>query len=62
MIGRIEGEKRLAVLFIEHDMDIVFSIAQKITVMHQGKVIAEDDPSGIRANQEVQGVYLGWQS
>ncbi len=61
LIARIAKEKRLAVLFIEHDMDIVFSIAQKITVMHQGKIIAEGDPPEIRANEEVQGVYLGCQ-
>lgn len=61
LITRIVNDKQLTVLFIEHDMDVVFSIAQRISVLHQGKIIAEDDPLSIRANEEVQGVYLGWQ-
>ena len=59
LITRIVEEKQLTVFFIEHDMDIVFSIAQRINVIHQGRIIAEGDPSSIRANPEVQGVYLG---
>lgn len=61
LISRIVSEKQITVLFIEHDMDVVFSIAQRISVMHQGKIIAEDEPSKIKANEMVQGVYLGWQ-
>lgn len=60
-IRRIVEEKHLTMLFIEHDMDIVFSVAQKISVMHQGQIIAEDETQAIRVNEEVQGVYLGWQ-
>lgn len=62
LIGRIAEEKNLTLLFIEHDMDVVFSIARKITVMHEGRIIAEGEPSAIRSNEEVQGVYLGWQN
>jgi branched-chain amino acid transport system ATP-binding protein len=51
----------IAVLFTEHDMDVVFSIAQKIAVLHQGKLIAEGTPTEVRASAEVRRVYLGGQ-
>jgi branched-chain amino acid transport system ATP-binding protein len=46
-------------LFTEHDMAVVFSIAQKISVMHQGRVIAHGDPATVRADAQVRRVYLG---
>jgi branched-chain amino acid transport system ATP-binding protein len=48
-----------AILLVEHDMDAVFRIADKITVMVNGAVIASDTPSGIRTNPQVQTAYLG---
>jgi branched-chain amino acid transport system ATP-binding protein len=48
-----------AVLLVEHDMDAVFRIADRITVMVNGEVIASDVPDAIRANREVQVAYLG---
>jgi branched-chain amino acid transport system ATP-binding protein len=48
-----------AVLLVEHDMDAVFRIADRITVMVNGEVIASDAPEAIRANREVQVAYLG---
>lgn len=48
-----------AVLLVEHDMDAVFRIADRITVMVNGEVIASDLPDAIRANPEVQRAYLG---
>ena len=48
-----------AVLLIEHDMDAVFRIADRITVMVNGEVIASDTPPRIRASREVQVAYLG---
>jgi branched-chain amino acid transport system ATP-binding protein len=48
-----------AVLLIEHDMDAVFRIADRITVMVNGQVIASDEPARIRTNREVQVAYLG---
>ena len=48
-----------ALLFTEHDMDVVFSVADRITVLHQGRVIAEGAPEAVRADPEVQRVYLG---
>ena len=48
-----------AVLLIEHDMDAVFRIADRITVMVNGAVIASDTPAAIRTNRDVQVAYLG---
>jgi branched-chain amino acid transport system ATP-binding protein len=59
LIERITREHGLTLLFTEHDMEVVFSIAQKITVLHQGRVIAEGTPAAVRANAEVKRVYLG---
>jgi len=46
-------------IFIEHDMNVVFSIADRITVMHQGIALAEGLPDEIRNNEEVKKAYLG---
>jgi branched-chain amino acid transport system ATP-binding protein len=59
LIERIARERRLTMLFTEHDMAVVFSIAQKISVMHQGRVIAHGDPATVRADAQVRRVYLG---
>ena len=53
------SERKLTLLFTEHDMDVVFQIAQKIAVLHQGKLIGEGDPAQVRADTEVRRVYLG---
>lgn len=52
-------KKGHAILLIEHDMDAVFKIADRITVMVNGAVIATGDPESIRANSEVRTAYLG---
>jgi branched-chain amino acid transport system ATP-binding protein len=59
LIGKIARERGLTLLFTEHDMDVVFSIAEKITVLHQGSVLAEGTPDEVRRNARVQQVYLG---
>ncbi len=56
---RIARGRALTVLFTEHDMDVVFSVADRIMVLHQGRVIAEGKPAEVRADPEVQRVYLG---
>jgi branched-chain amino acid transport system ATP-binding protein len=48
-----------ALLLVEHDMDAVFKVADTITVMVNGRVLASGDPASIRANREVQIAYLG---
>ncbi len=47
------------VVIIEHDMDVVFSIADRITVLHYGKILASGKPDEIRVNQDVKDAYLG---
>ncbi|HSE85432.1 MAG TPA: ATP-binding cassette domain-containing protein, partial [Candidatus Binatia bacterium] len=48
-----------AILLVEHDMDAVFRLAEVLTVMVNGKILASGAPEAIRANQEVQSAYLG---
>ena len=50
---------RLAMLLVEHDMDAVFALADTLTVMVNGKVLASGPPAQVRANEEVQDAYLG---
>ncbi|TQF77579.1 ABC transporter ATP-binding protein [Elioraea sp. Yellowstone] len=52
-------ERRLACLFTEHDMDVVFGHADRIIVMNRGSLIAEGDAAAVRANPAVREVYLG---
>jgi ABC-type branched-subunit amino acid transport system ATPase component len=56
-----EIAKGLTIVLVEHDMEFVMSISKKITVLHEGKVLAEGAPEEIRKNEEVQRVYLGKQ-
>ena len=56
---RLATGRGLAVLFTEHDMDVVFGTADRILVLSRGAVIAEGLPAAIRANAQVQEVYLG---
>lgn len=53
------GRTGTTVIIIEHDMRVVFSLAQRITVMAEGRPIVEDLPENIRGNPVVQEVYLG---
>jgi branched-chain amino acid transport system ATP-binding protein len=59
LIERIARERGLTLLFTEHDMEVVFSIAHRITVLHQGRVIADGSPADVRRDPEVRRVYLG---
>ena len=59
LLQRIAAERALTLLFTEHDMAVVFGIAQKIAVLHQGRKLAEGTPEAVRANPEVRRVYLG---
>ncbi|HEY7245651.1 MAG TPA: ABC transporter ATP-binding protein [Xanthobacteraceae bacterium] len=60
MIGLIGSLPRtLTVLMIEHDMQVVFSVADRITVLYYGQLLASGTPAEIRANARVREVYLG---
>ena len=60
MVGTLRELKReLTILLIEHDMEAVFALADRITVLVYGRVIASGDPAAIRANAEVRQAYLG---
>jgi branched-chain amino acid transport system ATP-binding protein len=59
LVGTVAGERGLSLLFTEHDMDVVFAVADRITVLHQGRVIADGPLDAVRRDPEVQRVYLG---
>ena len=59
LINRLTTEMGLTILFCEHDMELVFSIADKIMVMQQGVSIIQGDPDEVRCNKQVQEAYLG---
>jgi len=59
LIQKLWEEYNLTLIFIEHDMDLVFEIAQWIRVLHQGTLLAEGKPEEIRKNADVIGAYLG---
>ncbi len=53
------AETGTTVVLIEHNMDVVFSLAKRIVVLNRGSVIADGEPSSIRGNEEVKKIYLG---
>lgn len=59
LVQRVVSTEGLTLLFCEHDMEIVFGTADVVTVMHQGRVLAEGTPEAVRSNRDVQTVYLG---
>jgi branched-chain amino acid transport system ATP-binding protein len=59
LIRSLARERGLTILFCEHDMNVVFSVAQSIMVMRSGRTIVQDVPEAVRQNREVQEAYLG---
>jgi branched-chain amino acid transport system ATP-binding protein len=59
LTARIARESDIGVLFTEHDMDVVFSHADRILVLDRGRLIAEGAPAAVRADAKVREVYLG---
>jgi branched-chain amino acid transport system ATP-binding protein len=59
LLQTIAAERGLTLLFTEHDMEVVFGIAQKIAVLYQGRLLAEGTPQEVRGDPEVRRVYLG---
>ncbi len=59
LIADLVRSDGITVLFSEHDMDIVFGISDRVTVLHQGRVIADGSAAQVRAEEQVVAVYLG---
>jgi branched-chain amino acid transport system ATP-binding protein len=58
-VHRVAGRLGVTVVFTEHDMQVVFSVADRIAVLHQGAIVADDRPDAIRRSPQVQQIYLG---
>jgi branched-chain amino acid transport system ATP-binding protein len=58
LIQKIARERALTILMVEHKMDVVYAIADRITVFHQGSVLATGSPDDIRNNEQVKSVYF----
>jgi branched-chain amino acid transport system ATP-binding protein len=58
-VHRLARQLGLTVLFTEHDMQVVFSVSDRISVLHQGAIVADDRPAEIRRSPQVQQIYLG---
>jgi branched-chain amino acid transport system ATP-binding protein len=59
LIRRLHRDRHFTIVLIEHDMRVVFNLADRITVLDQGAILAEGTPSDIVANEAVQTAYLG---
>jgi branched-chain amino acid transport system ATP-binding protein len=60
LAGIIRGLSReITILLIEHDMDVAFTLADRVSVLHYGKVVAEGSPEAVRQDPQVAAIYLG---
>ena len=59
LVRRLHREGKLTIVLIEHDMRVVFHLADRITVLDQGSLLADGTPQEIAANEAVQAAYLG---
>jgi branched-chain amino acid transport system ATP-binding protein len=59
VIQNIRQQGGKTILLVEHKMDLVMNVSDRITVMHQGQLLADGTPAEIAANETVQSAYLG---
>ena len=59
LTAKLARARNIAVLFTEHDMDVVFGQADRVIVLNRGKLIAQGTPAEVRAHKSVRDVYLG---
>ncbi|RTL49528.1 MAG: ABC transporter ATP-binding protein [Bradyrhizobiaceae bacterium] len=59
LVRKLHRDEKLTIVLIEHDMRVVFHLADRITVLGEGKMLAEGTPQEIAANEIVQAAYLG---
>jgi branched-chain amino acid transport system ATP-binding protein len=59
LIRKLSAERQTTFVIVEHDMDVVFALAQRIVVMNRGQVLADGTPAEIRENRAVRETYLG---
>jgi branched-chain amino acid transport system ATP-binding protein len=62
LIRKLCDERNTTFVIVEHDMDVVFSLARRIVVMNRGRILADGAPDGIRGDPEVRDIYLGVES
>ena len=51
--------RAITLVIVEHDMDVVFRLADRVTVLHEGRILSEGEPATVRADERVREVYLG---
>ncbi len=59
LVKKLASERKTTFIIVEHDMDIVFSLSDRIVVLHRGQILAEGEPEVIKKNEDVRKVYLG---
>ena len=59
LLAELQSKRQITKVIIEHDMHVVFSLAQRISVLAQGHVIVEDEPANIKGHPKVKEAYLG---
>jgi branched-chain amino acid transport system ATP-binding protein len=59
LMRKLSAQRRTTFVIVEHDMDVVFALAERIVVMNHGEVLADGTPNSIRENRAVRETYLG---